>query len=90
MPASWQKLDVRPRQQVRSRSDEFAIDDVLKAREDPASVAQLKQLAGVKVLWAHIPGAVDIPGSQWPFPLGDPHTSRAGFSLHVVAAGEDE
>ena len=66
------------------------MDDVLEAREDPRSVAQLKQLTGVEVLWAHVPGAVDIPGPQRPLPLGDPHPAGAGFGLHVVTAGEDE
>ena len=88
--ASWQKLDVGPRQQVRSRSDELTIDDVLKTCEDPGSVAQLKQLTGIEVLWAHVPGSVDVPGPQRPLPLGYPYPARAGFSLHVVAAGEDE
>ena len=66
MPASWEKLDISPWQKVRNRTDELTVDDVVEAREDPRPVAQLKQLTGVEVLWAHVPGAIDIPGPQRP------------------------
>ena len=49
-PASWEKLDISPRQKVRNRTDELTVDDVLEAREDPRPVAQLKQLTGIEVL----------------------------------------